>query len=64
METNQGTIVLAERAVDYDKHRSVLREWGYEEKEIHRVLNQQHATRKLDQSEERSGQLTHVPVAD
>lgn len=58
METNRGTIVLAERAADVDRLRSVLREWGYKENEIHRVLNQQHAARKLDENDERSGQLT------
>ena len=64
METTGRTIALAERAADYDRHRSVLREWGYEENEIQRVLNQQHADTKLDESDERSGQVTHAPVAD
>ena len=35
---NQGAIVLAERAADYGRMRSVLREWGYQEIEIQRVL--------------------------
>ena len=64
MKTNQGAIVLAERAADNGRLRSVLREWGYEETEIQRVLKERHATRKLDESDERSTQLTHVPLAD
>lgn len=63
MKTNQGTIILAERAVDYGRIRSVLREWGYEENEIQRVLKEQRLSRKLDESDERSAQLTGAPLA-
>ena len=38
MKTNQGAIILAERAADYGRLRAVLSEWGYEENEIQRVL--------------------------
>ena len=58
MKTNQGAIILAERAADHGRIRAVLREWGYEESEIQRVLKEQRLSRKLDESDERSGQLT------
>jgi hypothetical protein len=54
---NQGTIILAERAADHARIRAVLREWGYEENEIKRVLKEQRPSRKLDKSDERSPQL-------
>lgn len=38
MKTNQREIVITPRAVDRGKLRAVLREWGYAESEIHRVL--------------------------
>ena len=56
--------MLAERAADLGKLRSILRDWGYKHNEIHRVLNEGHATKKLDESDERSTQLIHVPIAD
>ena len=63
MKKNQGAIILAERAADYGRLRSVLREWGYEENEIQRVLKEQRLSRKLDESGERSGQLAGARLA-
>ena len=40
MKTNQGAIILAERAVDHSRIRAVLREWGYREREIQRLLKE------------------------
>ena len=57
MKTNQGAIILAERAADYGRLRSVLREWGYEEAEIQRFLKEQSVPRKLRKRERRT-QLT------
>jgi len=58
MKTNQRAIILTERAADYGRIRSVLREWGYEENEIQRVLKEQRLSRKFDESDKRSGELT------
>ena len=63
MKTNQEAIILAERAADHGRIRAVLREWGYEENEIQRVLKEQRLSRKLDGSDERSAQLTGAPLA-
>ncbi len=63
MKTNQEAIILPERAADHGKIRAVLREWGYEENEIQRVLKDQRLSRKLDESDERSAQLTGAPLA-
>lgn len=38
MKTYQREIVITPRVVDRGKLRAVLREWGYAESEIHRVL--------------------------
>ena len=40
MKTNQGAIILAERAADHARIRAVLREWGYREREIQRLLKE------------------------
>lgn len=40
MKTNQGAIILAERAADHAWIREVLREWGYREREIQRLLKE------------------------
>ena len=63
MKTNQGAITLVERAADHGRICAVLREWGYEENEIQRVLKEQRLSRKLDESGERSGQLTDARLA-
>ena len=63
MKKNQGPIILAERAADYGRLRSVLRDWGYEENEIQRVLKEQRLPRKLDESDGRNAQLTGAPLA-
>ena len=57
-------MILAERPAELGKLRSILRDCGYEQNEIYRVLNELHATRKLDESDVRSTQLTHVSLAD
>ena len=51
MKTNQEPIILAERAADYGRLRSVLLGWGYEEHEIQRVLTEQRVSRKLGKTE-------------
>ena len=63
MKTNQGAIILAERAADYGRLRSVLREWGYEETEIQRVLKERRLSRKPDESDDRTNQRTAAPLA-
>lgn len=40
MKTNQGAIIFAESAVDHDRIRPSLREWGYREREIQRLLKE------------------------
>ena len=61
METNRGTIVLAERAVEYATQRSVLRDWGYEENEIQRFLDEPSKVEKLDQPVRRRPSDVSVP---
>ena len=63
MKPNQEPIILAERAADYGRLRSVLRGWGYEENEIQRVLEEQRLSRKVDESDERGAELTGAPPA-
>ncbi len=63
MKKNHGAIILAERAADHARIRAVLREWGYEENEIQRVLKGQPLSRKLDDSDQRSAQLAGAPLA-
>ena len=48
MKTNRGAIVLAERTADNGRLRSVLREWGYEETEIQRVLKEPRVDQELE----------------
>ena len=47
MKKNQGPIILAERAADYGRLRSVLRGWGYRESEIQRFLKEPTVDQKL-----------------
>ena len=47
MKTNQGAIILAEHAADYSRLRAVLREWGYRESEIQRILKEPRVSSKL-----------------
>ena len=61
MKTNQGAIHLDERAADYGRLRSVLREWGYEETDIQRVLNERRPSKIKKKSDERTSQLTGAP---
>ena len=48
MKTNQGAIILTERAADYGRLRSVLRGWGYGESEIERFLKEPRVDQKLE----------------
>jgi hypothetical protein len=48
METNQGAIILSERAADYGRLRSVLRGWGYRESEIQGFLKEPKVDQKLE----------------
>jgi hypothetical protein len=48
MKTNQGAIVLAERAADHSRIREVLREWGYRESPIQRFLKEPRVDQKLE----------------
>jgi hypothetical protein len=54
MNTNQGAIILAERAADDGTLRSILREWGYRESEIQRFLSDS----KVDQKPDRRTKVT------
>ena len=58
MKTNQEAIILAERAADYGRLRSVLREWGYDETDIQRVLKERRPSREQGESDARNRQLT------
>lgn len=48
MKTNRQAIILTERAADYGRIRSVLREWGYGESEIQRFLKEPRVDQKLE----------------
>jgi hypothetical protein len=48
MKTNQRAIILTERAADYRRMRSVLREWGYRESEIQRFLKEPSVDQKVE----------------
>ena len=48
MKTNQGEIILAERAADHGRIRAVLREWSYRESEIQRFLKEPGVDQKLE----------------
>ena len=60
MKTNQEAIILAERAADYGRLRSVLHEWGYGESEIQRFLSEPRIDQKLDQQSETTDQSNKV----
>lgn len=47
MKKNQA-IILTERAADYGRLCSVLREWGYRESEIQRFLKEPRVDQKLE----------------
>ena len=61
MKTNQGAIILAERAADHGRIRAILREWGYREGEIQRFLKKPRVDQKLeprrDTTDDRSGKI-------
>jgi hypothetical protein len=63
MKTNQGAIILAERAADYGRLRSVLRQWGYRESEIQRFLKEPRVDQKLETqrntTDDQSGKIAH-----
>lgn len=62
MNTNQGAIILAERAADDGTLRSILREWGYRESEIQRFLSEPRVDQKPDQrpkATDQSGTMSH-----
>ena len=40
MTTNQGLIVLTDRAADHSRLRSILHDWAYSEKEIQWFLSE------------------------
>ena len=48
MKMNKKSIILSERAADYERHRAVLREWGYRENESHRLLKEQRVDQTLN----------------
>ena len=62
MNTNQGAIILAERTADDGTLRSVLREWGYSESEMHRFLSDSKVDPKPDQRTEATNQLAQCRV--
>jgi hypothetical protein len=62
MKTNQGAIILAERAADYGRLRSVLREWGYKETDIQRFINEPNVVQKLDERGKRDDQSSKIPL--
>ena len=62
MNTNQGAIILAERAADDGTLRAILREWGYGESEIQRFLSEPRVDQKPDQlpkTTDRSGTMSY-----
>lgn len=48
MKTDKGPIILTELAADHGRLRAVLREWGYRENEINRVLKEQRIDPRLN----------------
>ena len=52
MKTTKEAIILTERAADHGRLRAVLREWGYREDDIHRVLKEQRIDYRRDYSSE------------
>jgi hypothetical protein len=63
MKTNQPAIILAERAADYGRLRSVLREWGYKESEIQRFLSEQRVDQTRLGQHKRTAESRKVPLA-
>lgn len=61
MNTNQGSIILAERAADDGTLRSILREWGYRETEIRRFLSDSKVDPKPDQRTKATDQSGTMP---
>ena len=63
MKTNQGAIILAERAADHGRIRAILREWGYRESEIQRFLKEPRVVQKVetrrDTTDDQSGKIAH-----
>jgi len=62
MKTNHGPIILAQRAVDQVRIRTVLHEWGYRESEIQRFLREPRLDQKLEsrrKTDDQSGKITH-----
>ena len=63
MKTNQGAIILAERAADHGRIRAVLREWGYRESDVQRFLKEPRVDQKLETrrntTEDQSGKIAH-----
>ncbi len=62
MKTDQGAIILAERAADHGRMRLILREWGYKESEIQRFLEQPRVEQKLEarrKTDDRSERMPH-----
>jgi len=63
MKTNQGAIILAERAVDHGRIRAILREWGYRESEIQRFIKEPRVDQKVetrrDTTDDQSGKIAH-----
>lgn len=57
---NKEAMVLTERAADSERLRVVLRDWGYKENEIHRVLKEQSVDQKENGAVARSVQSTKV----
>ena len=63
MKKNQGAIILAERAADYGRLRSVLRGWGYRESEIQRFLKEPRVDQRLEAqrktTDDQRGKIAH-----
>ena len=63
MKTNQGAIILAERAADHGRIRAVLREWGYRESDVQRFLKEPRVVEKLETrrntTDDQSGKIAH-----
>ena len=64
MKTNQGAIILAERAADHGRIRAILREWGYRESEIQRFLKEPRVDRKwkraVTRTDDQSGKIARA----
>lgn len=62
MTTNKQEIFLTEWAADSESLRAVLRDWGYHENEIHRVLTKQTVDQKKDEAIAESIKSTDLKV--